>query len=314
MAFDITLSERIVAEAVRIGFAACGISKAERLDFHSERIEQWLSQGNEGEMSYLQRNKEKRYDPRLLVEGTRTVLSVTLNYFPKEPLNPDGRLKIAKYAYGQDYHDVVKKLLHRLLDFIEAETGQELPTSRMFTDSAPVMDRAWAVNCGLGFIGKNNTLIDPKRGSFLFIGHLFLPIELMPIGKPIENHCGRCHRCIDACPTEALTPFNIDARKCLSYLTVEYKGELPPETDLHGCILGCDRCQDVCPYNKRFATPSNIEEFAPSEALKAMTDHDWENLDEEAYAKISPHSPLKRAGMEAIKRNIKANDKYICLH
>lgn len=309
MAFDITLSERIVAEAVRIGFAACGISKAERLDLHSNFIEQWLSQGNEGEMSYMQRNKEKRYDPRLLVEGTKTVLSVTLNYYPKEILNPDGRLKIAKYAYGQDYHDVVKKKLHLLLDFIEAETGMTLGTSRMFTDSAPVMDRAWAVNCGLGFIGKNNTLIDPKRGSFLFIGHLFLPIELMPIGKPMENHCGRCHRCVDACPTGALTPFSIDARLCLSYLTVEYKGELPQDTNLHGCILGCDICQDACPYNRRFATPNDVEEFEPNEALKAMTDNDWEHLDADTYAKISKHSPLKRAGMEALKRNVNANHR-----
>lgn len=303
MDFDNTLSEQIVAEALRIGFARCGISEAGRLDFHSDMIERWLSQGHEGEMGYMQRNKEKRYDPRLLVEGTKTILSATLNYFPKEEINPDGRLKIAKYAYGKDYHEVVKHRLNLLLDFIESATGRDLSTSRMFTDSAPVMDRAWAVNCGLGFIGKNNTLIDPKRGSFLFIGHLFLPIELAPIGKPIENHCGRCHRCIDACPTGALTAFSIDARKCLSYLTVEYKGELPPGTDLHGCILGCDICQDVCPYNQRFATPNNIDEFAPSDALRAMTDDDWKNLNEEAYAKISPHSALKRAGMGTLKRN-----------
>ncbi len=307
MEFDKTFSDRIVAEAKRIGFAECGISQAAKLDFHAGRMEQWLSDGNEGEMSYLQRNREKRYDPRLLVPGTKTVLSVTLNYFPKEKLNPQGKLKIAKYAYGQDYHEVVKNKLHRLLGFIEGQTGLKMENCRMFADSAPVMDRAWAVNCGLGFVGKNTSLIDPHRGSFLFIGHLFLPVELTPVGNTIENRCGNCHRCIDACPTGALSPLSIDARRCISYLTVEYKGELEPGTDLNGFILGCDECQDVCPYNNRFAQPTDVEEFSPNDALKEMTDEMWENLDSTTYAEISKHSPLKRAGLDALKRNVFAN-------
>ena len=299
------LSKWIVAEAEKMGFDACGIANATALEEESMHVEQWLEGKREGEMGYLTRNKDKRYDPRLLVEGTKSIVTVLYNYFPKQQIGDNGRYKIAKYAYGSDYHDVLKRKMRQLLERIEEQTGK-LDGTRVFVDSAPVLDRAWAVRCGLGFIGKNTTLIHPKKGSFFFIGHLFLPLELAETGSPLTNHCGRCTKCLDACPTGALeAPFQIDARKCISYLTIEYKGSLDnydPKT-FKGWMYGCDACQDVCPYN-RFSLPNMEPEFQPSEQLLAMRENDWKSLSKADFEALFKHSAVQRAGYEGLKRNI----------
>jgi len=299
-------SEWIVEEAVKMGFDACGIAQATALEEESAHVEQWLEDGREGEMGYLTRNKEKRYDPRLLVEGTKSIVTVLYNYYPQQQIGDGEQYKIAKYAYGADYHEVLKRKMRQLLERIEAETGK-LEGTRVFVDSAPVLDRAWAVRCGLGFIGKNTTLIHPKKGSFFFIGHLFLPLELEATGQPLTNRCGRCTKCIDACPTGALeAPFHIDARKCISYLTIEYKGSLEGHDPkaFQGWMYGCDICQDACPYN-RFALPNLEPEFQPSERLVAMREDDWKNLTKEKFDELFKHSAVQRAGYEGLKRNIK---------
>ena len=298
-------SSWIVTEAERMGFDACGIASATVLESESALVEQWLDEGHEGEMSYLTRNKEKRYDPRLLVEGTKSIVTVLYNYYPKQQIGDGEHFKIAKYAYGADYHDVLKRKLRQLLECIETQTGK-LDGVRVFVDSAPVLDRAWAVRCGLGFVGKNTTLIHPKKGSFFFIGHLFLPVALAETGQELTNRCGRCTKCLDACPTHALeAPFHIDARKCISYLTIEYKGSLAdmdPDT-FKGWMYGCDICQDVCPYN-RFALPNLEPEFQPSERLMAMHEDDWKNLSKADFEVLFKHSAVQRAGYEGLKRNI----------
>lgn len=288
-----------------MGFEACGVAQATVLSEESAHMEQWLEGGHEGEMSYLTRNREKRYDPRLLVEGTRSVVTVLYNYFPKQTIGDGEHYKIAKYAYGADYHEVLKQKMRQLLQRIETQTGP-LEGVRVFVDSAPVLDRAWAVRCGLGFIGKNTTLIHPKRGSFFFIGHLFLPITLEATGQPLPNHCGRCTKCLDACPTGALDePFHIDARKCLSYLTIEYKGSLEGQDPkrFKGWMYGCDICQDVCPYN-RFSLPNSEPAFQPSEQLMKMQEEDWLQLDKETFESLFKHSAMQRAGYEGLRRNI----------
>ena len=294
----------IIAKAGQMGFDACGIARATVLKEESALVEQWLEGNREGDMGYLTRNKEKRYDPRLLAEGTKSVVTVLYNYFPKQVL-PGERYKIAKYAYGSDYHEVLKHKLRQLLEHIETQTGK-LEGVRVFVDSAPVLDRAWAVRCGLGFIGKNTTLIHPKKGSFFFIGHLFLPLELEETGQPLPNRCGRCTKCLDACPTGALeAPFHIDARKCISYLTIEYKGSLDPYDPkvFNGWMYGCDICQDVCPYNK-FSLPNSEPAFQPQEQLIEMREEDWKNLDKDRFDALFKHSAVQRARFEGLKRNI----------
>ena len=294
----------IIAKAGQMGFDACGIARATVLKEESALVEQWLEGNREGDMGYLTRNKEKRYDPRLLAEGTKSVVTVLYNYFPKQVL-PGERYKIAKYAYGSDYHEVLKHKLRQLLEHIETQTGK-LEGVRVFVDSAPVLDRAWAVRCGLGFIGKNTTLIHPKKGSFFFIGHLFLPLELEETGQPLPNRCGRCTKCLDACPTGALeAPFRIDARKCISYLTIEYKGSLDPYDPkvFNGWMYGCDICQDVCPYNK-FSLPNSEPAFQPQEQLIDMREEDWKNLDKDRFDALFKHSAVQRAQFEGLKRNI----------
>lgn len=300
-----TASQWIIAEAKQLGFDACGIAQANALNEESVHVEQWLEDHREGEMGYLARNREKRYDPRLLVEGTKSIVTVLYNYFPKQTIGDGKHYKIAKYAYGADYHDVLKRKLRQLLERIETQTGK-LDGVRIFVDSAPVLDRAWAVRSGLGFIGKNTSLIHPKKGSFFFIGHLFLPLDLTETGHVLTNRCGRCTKCIDACPTGALeSPFHIDARKCISYLTIEYKGSLAEldQKRFQGWMYGCDICQDVCPYN-RFSLPNQEPDFQPSEQLLAMKAEDWKNLDKETFDALFKHSAVQRAGFEGLKRNI----------
>ena len=328
-----SVSKWIIEEAERLGFDACGIAQATALEEESAHVEQWLESDYEGEMGYLTRNKEKRYDPRLLVKGTKSIITVLYNYYPKQQIGDNGQFKIAKYAYGADYHDVLKRKMRQLLERIETQLGK-LDGVRIFVDSAPVLDRAWAVRCGLGFIVKNTTLIHPPMsltarrrqhnqeeldivptaersrrqcgGSFFFIGHLFLPMVLEETGKPLPNHCGRCTKCIDACPTGALeAPFHIDARKCISYLTIEYKGSLAGHnpTTFEGWMYGCDICQDVCPYN-RFSLPNMEPDFQPSEQLLAMQEDDWKTLTKTEFETLFKHSAVQRAGFEGLKRNI----------
>lgn len=300
-----SMSNWIIAEAEQLGFDACGIAQAVALEEESAIMEQWLEAEHEGEMGYLTRNREKRYDPRLLVEGTKSIVTVLYNYYPQQKLAEDDNFKIAKYAYGAVYHEVLKKKMRQLLERIETRTGK-LESVRVFVDSAPILDRAWAVRCGLGFIGKNTTLIHPKKGSFFFIGHLFLPLDLTKTGQVLTNRCGRCTKCLDACPTGALeAPFRIDARKCISYLTIEYKGSLEEHdpTKFKSWIYGCDICQDVCPYN-RFSLPNIEPEFQPSKKLLSMRKADWKALEQADFETLFKHSAVQRAGFEGLKRNI----------
>lgn len=299
------LSRLIKQHALKLGFDEVGISLAAKLDEDGEWMEKWLEKSFQGEMSYLERNKEKRYDPRLLLEGTQSIVSVLYNYFPEEQLTTDDNYKISKYAYGQDYHTVIREKLYHLLAFVESHTGK-LETARAFTDSAPLLDRAWAQKSNLGFIGKNTCLIHPRKGSFFFIGHLFLPLKLEEESEEITDYCGSCRRCIDACPTEALVaPHQLDANKCISYLTIEHRGEIPkdPKLNFKDWMFGCDICQDVCPWN-RFSKPHKEPLFKLSDALKNMRKSDWEQLDKAKFNELFKGSAVKRTKYDGLKRNI----------
>ncbi len=299
------LHHLILEQSELLGFDGCGISEADFLPGDAEKMEQWLAENRHGSMSYLERNKEKRYDPRLLVEHTRTIVTVLQNYFPAEQPLEEDNYKISKYALGKDYHFVIKEKLRKLQAAIEEVTGP-LPNARAFTDSAPILDRAWAAKSGLGFIGKNSCLIHPRKGSWFFIGHLFLDVEVQAHRQKVNEYCGTCRRCIDACPTGAITEAHrLDARRCISYLTIEYRGELPKElqSKFRDYIFGCDICQDVCPWN-RFAKPHNEPLFAMMDELKQMRKTDWHNLDKAAYKKLFKHSAVERTRFDGLKRNI----------
>lgn len=297
-------SDRIKTEAKKLGFFACGISTAGFLDDDAERVEKWLNKGMQGEMQYLERNREKRYDSTRLVENAQSVISVLFNYFPKEEIPSKSHYKISKYAYGKDYHYILKQKLARLLEKIEDMTGTR--EARIFTDSAPVLDRAVARRAGLGFTGKNTLLINREGGSFFFIGHIILDLELTADTETVENYCGNCTKCIDACPTNALLPFELDARKCISYLTIEYRGEKIPD-EFKGkwkqWIFGCDICQDVCPWNRK-ARPHNEPAFEPSELLLNRQKADWENLGKPAFKKLFKGTAVERTGYKGLRRNI----------
>jgi epoxyqueuosine reductase len=254
-----------------------------------------------GEMNYMARNYEKRVDPVLLVENTKSIISLAVNYFPEEQQNP-GLPQIAKYAYGTDYHMVVKDMLYQLLDVIKTQYGNV--SGRVFTDSAPVLEHAWAERSGLGWIGKHSLIIHPQHGSFLFLGELFIDMEIEP-DAPVADRCGSCTRCMDACPVKAIiAPRIVDARRCLSYLTIEYRGTFDPEVQLHGRLFGCDICQDVCPWNKK-AGPGGTNVFKSDRKMLDKTVEEWQHLSEEEFDILTANSPLQRAGFHAIKRNAK---------
>lgn len=306
-------SDEIIQTALSLGFDGCGIAAAACLNDEAERVERWLASRFNAEMDYLERNKEKRYDPRLLVPGTKSIVCVALNYFQDEVVDDSGcegggKLigGISKYAYGEDYHKVLKDKLFLLKRKIEEEVG-EMKTARVFCDSAPVLERAWAVCAGLGFIGKNTSLIIPGKGSFFFIGTLFLPLTLEPASSAFTNRCGTCTRCVDACPTKALSPFSVDARKCVSFVTIERKSFLKndEDVDLHGHVFGCDICQDVCPYNRKFAVSTTEKRFQPSENILSLTKSDLLSMDEAAFTEKFSDSPLMRAGFEKLKDNVR---------
>jgi epoxyqueuosine reductase len=294
----------IKSKASELGFFHCGFSKADFLEEEAPRLESWLKHNFQGKMSYMENHFDKRLDPRLLVEGSNTVISLLLNYSPTETQKDADAPKISKYAYGEDYHFVIRDKLHELIQFMQDEIGEV--NGRAFVDSAPVMDKVWAKKSGLGWIGKNTNLIHPKEGSFFFIAELITDLKIEPDG-PIKDYCGTCTRCIDACPTEAIVqPYLVDGSKCISYLTIELKDEILPKEfsgKMDNWMFGCDVCQDVCPWN-RFAKASTEERFQPALTLLDLTKSDWENLEKETFQNLFKNSAVKRTKFSGLKRNI----------
>lgn len=295
-------SKIIKSESIRLGFLSCGISKAEFLEDEAPRLEHWLNKHMNGQMRYMENHFDKRLDPRLLVDGAKSVISLLLNYYPSELQYTDS-YKISKYAYGQDYHFVIKEKLKSLLQFIQDEIGEV--NGRAFVDSAPVLDKAWAAKSGLGWIGKNSNLITQKVGSFYFIAELIVDMEL-EYDHPTTDHCGTCTACIDACPTEAIVaPYVVDGSKCISYFTIELKDNLPKELkgNFDDWAFGCDVCQDVCPWN-RFSKPHQEPLFQAKKELLEFSKKDWEEITKETFDKVFQKSAVKRTGFEGFKRNI----------
>jgi epoxyqueuosine reductase len=300
----ISLSESIKNNAYNLGFYACGISKADCLEEDSIRLRNWLDKGYHSEMSYMANHFDKRTDPRKLLENASSVISVLFNYAPKQRITESDNYKISSYAYGKDYHFVLKRKLKQLITYIQNAAGEI--NARAFVDSAPVLDRAWAARSGLGWIGKNTCLITKEQGSYFFIGEIITDLDLEYDEQTIANHCGGCTRCVDACPTGALKPYELDANNCISYLTIENKGDHIPiefKVKFDDWIFGCDICQQVCPWN-RLAKPNNEPGFNPSEVILKMNKSDWESLSENKFLEIFKLSPLKRAKLEGIKRNV----------
>lgn len=315
------ISNKIKAEALRLGFSACGIAKAEPVDEAiAESYRAWLADGSNADMEYLSNNLEKRLNPLLLMPEAKSIICLALNYYPEKRLQSD-QYQFAYYAYGQDYHDVMKKKMREMVAVLFPEN-----TVKLCCDTVPILDRYWAQKAGLGWIGKNSNLIIPRAGSFFFLCEILVDIEL-EYDTPMTNHCGTCTRCLEACPMKALrVPYYIDARKCLSYLTIEYRGEfdanvspqdemvsahIPQGQMVNGTsvngkyIYGCDRCQLVCPYNQ-FAVPTKIEEFTPKSKFLSMRPDDWHNLTIEQYRELFKGSAVKRAKYEGLVRNIKS--------
>ena len=299
-----TLSSKIKKLASDNGFAFCGIAKAGHLDNEARKLDQWLSRGYHGKMTYLENHYEKRLDPTILVPGAKSVISLLCNYYPEKKQSGEQTYKIAKYAYGRDYHKVVRKKLKALFREIQAFTGAEI-NGRVFVDSAPVMERQWAEKAGNGWIGKNGLLLNRKQGSFFFLAEIISDLDLEPDG-PIKDYCGTCSKCLEACPTDAFPePYVLDASKCISYFTIELKDQIPEgyESSFNDWIFGCDICQDVCPWN-RFSRPHQEDDFQPSEFMSNAQKSDWEELTEELFESTFKGSPLKRPGYERLKRNI----------
>jgi epoxyqueuosine reductase len=297
-------SNKIKAQANSLGFLSCGISKADFLEEEAPRLEQWLNQKRHGSMSYMENHFDKRLDPRLLVPGAKSVISLLLNYHTDQLQTDIEAPKISTYAYGQDYHFVIKEKLKKLMRFIQTEIGAV--GGRVFVDSAPVMDKAWAAKSGLGWVGKNTNLISKKVGSFFFIAELILDLEL-DYDLPTTDHCGSCTACIDACPTEALIePYQIDGSKCISYLTIELKDSIPTEfkNKMDNWAFGCDVCQTVCPWN-RFSKPHSEPAFEPPNELLNLSKKDWEEMTEEVFDTVFKNSAVMRTKYEGLKRNIK---------
>ncbi len=292
----------IKEEALRLGFDFCGIAKADFLEEEAPVLEKWLLQNMQGKMAYMQNHFDKRLDPRQLVPGAKSVISLLYNYYTDVKQDDDSP-KISKYAYGKDYHFVIKDKLKELLGFIQQKIGKV--EGRVFVDSAPVLERAWAKKSGLGWIGKNTNLINKNNGSFFFLAEIICDLELDADG-PIEDYCGTCTRCIDACPTEAIIkPYVVDGSKCISYVTIELKEAIPVEFSgkMDDWIFGCDVCQDVCPWN-RFSKAHKERSFSPSENMLHMKEKDWEEITLEVFNKVFTDSPLQRTGFEGIKRNL----------
>ena len=290
-------------KAIDLGFISCGISKSGFLQDEIGRFENWLKNNYHGKMSYMERNFDKRLDTTKLVEGSKSVISLLYNYYPSKKLNDQNNFKISKYAYGKDYHFIIKNKLKTFLNEMRNEIGDI--HGRVFVDSAPILERAWAKKSGLGWIGKNTNLISKKTGSFFFIAEIIVDLELN-YDNETKDYCGSCTACLDACPTDALyEPYKIDASKCISYFTIELKEQFSSELkeDFNDWIFGCDICQDVCPWNK-FSKPNNEPLFQPHEDLEHYKKKDWIEMTDEVFNVVFKESPLKRTKYKGLKRNI----------
>lgn len=295
---------KIKQHALDLGFFACGIAEASFLSAHGPRLKKWLDEDQHGEMDYMANHFNMRLNPSKLVECARSIIVVLQNYYPEKSLPAGSDYLLSRYAYGTDYHFVIKEKLRKLQGFIQDNIGHH--QSRVFTDSAPVLERAWAVKAGLGWIGKNSMLISPRNGSYFFIGEIITDLDLHYEDASGGDYCGDCTRCIDACPTSAIGDEKmIDSRKCISYLTIEKKGILPKEFKgkFDNWIFGCDICQEVCPWN-RFSVPHNETAFQLVDTIRDWQAAEWENLDEDSFNHVFRKSPLKRVKFEGIKRNI----------
>ncbi len=298
-------SQIIKSTAKRLGFDFCGIAKAEFLEEEAPKLENWLNQNYHGEMAYLANHFDKRLDPTKLVDGAKTVVSLIYNYYPEKqlPENPKD-IKLAKYAYGVDYHLVIREKLTEFLEILREEIGEI--AGRSFVDSAPVMERQWAQKAGLGWIGKNSLLLNREMGSFFFLAELIIDLEATPDSALEKDYCGTCTACIDACPTDAIVePGVVNASKCISYLTIELKDAIPSEFKgkMENWAFGCDICQDVCPWN-RFSKPHQEPKFLPNEELKDFSNRDWLEMTEETFSRVFKKSPVKRTKYSGLKRNL----------
>lgn len=298
-------TERIRTEAQRLGFEFVGFAKAEKMEAESRRLEQWLAAGRHGRMQYMENHFDLRTDPTLLVPGAKTVICLTYNYFTDEKQSDSDAPRLAKYAFGQDYHLVVKDKLKALLEFIRTEIGEV--EGRCFVDSAPVLERDWAARAGLGWNGRNTLTINPKRGSYFFLTEIICDLPLL-YDDPIRDHCGTCTRCIEACPTAAISPegYLLDASRCISYLTIELRDEIPSEfkSTMENWVFGCDICQEVCPWN-RFSKPHEEPAFLPQGELLEMSRRDWLEITEEVFGRVFKKSAVKRVKLEGLRRNLR---------
>ena len=295
-------SELLKTEAHRLGFLACGIAKAEFLEAEAPRLEQWLRQGKNGEMGYMADHFDMRLDPRKLVPGAKSVISLAYNYFtPQLQADPEAP-QLSTYAYGRDYHKVVKKRLKPLMAFINEHFGDV--AMRAFVDSAPVLEKAWAQRAGIGWVGKHTNVIRQGAGSFFLLCEIITDLELAA-DPPATDHCGTCRRCIDACPTDAITPYGVDGSRCISYLTIELKDAIPQEFagKLENWAFGCDICQQVCPWN-RFSTAHTEAQFAPKPELLGLSKDDWKGMTEVVFDRLFEGSAVKRTKFEGLKRNV----------
>lgn len=302
-------SKLIKDKAKKFGFTNCGISKATFLEEEARPLENYLKKQMNGKMHYLENHFDKRLDPRLLVEGAQSVISFSYNYYPRKILQQTDNFKISKYAYGTDYHFVIKDLLADFITELQDEIGEF--SYRIFTDSAPVLEKAWAKKSGLGWVGKNALLLNKSHGSFHFLGEIICDLEL-ETDHSVTDHCGTCTRCIDACPTDAIEEnYIINGSKCISYATIELKDEIPKEfhNKMEDWMFGCDICQDVCPWN-RFATPHQQPLFDPNPSLQNFTKKEWRELTQEVFSEIFRKSPVKRTKFAGLKRNIECIDQH----